>query len=223
PPVGALPASPAHGFATTFFGGGAVSTQISTAPPSSGDGAAAEAFLAGIARARGGLREGSEQPEAWGKAFGKWVRQQERDNPRAFRSLVHAIRVHGDDYLRALQERSREERARARKAHQARYQEAYLNYLQAREEAIRTEEPEAYARFEREEEALRRRFRTGVFKGSRLGQTILDNCARREERLNRFRAFFQQEGLPTVLSFWEWDRQLNPHPFERVPEDGKGA
>ena len=64
-----------------------------------------------------------------------------------------------------------------------------------------------------DEEQKRRKYRTGAFANSPLAERVLKTHDREEERLKRLCEFFQKEGLPTVLDFWEWDRQKNPERF----------
>lgn len=205
--------SPAKMFAAYFYAGWAGNPGRAAAPPSSADLAAAGSYvrmLLELASDPAGIPD-------WGRAFGVYARNAEKDNPKVVRSLVYALRSHGDAFYVAWQGKRRQivqkTRTEARKAHHERFQETYRVYLSACEQQIRSDSPEAFARFTEDEEEKRRKYRTGAFANSPLAERILKTHDREEERLERFCKFFQKEGLPTVLDFWEWDRQKNPERF----------
>jgi hypothetical protein len=206
--------SPARNFSANFYAGWAGNPGRSAAPPSANDLAAAAPFVQMLLE----LCPDPAQAGEWGREFGAYARKREQDNPKVIRSLVYALRTHGDAFYLAWREKRKHEIGKARsaalKAHEERYQEPYREYLRAREEEIRLDTPEAYSQFLDDEAEKRARYSTGIFTNSKLALRILETHDRDEERLQRFREFFQQASLPTVLDFWEWDRGMNPDRFD---------
>lgn len=201
-------------FAAHFYAGWAGNPGRSAAPPSANDLVAAGPFVQMLLE----QIPDPAQVAAWGRDFGAYAREQEQDNPKAVCSLVYALRTHGDAYYLTWKQKRRQKTAQfgaeARTAHRARHQESYRVYLRTRCEDIQREAPEAYALFVAEEEEKRNKFRTGILTNTGLAKRVLEAHDREEERLERFRVFFQKETLPQVLDFWEWDRRCNPDRFE---------
>ena len=201
-------------FAANFYAGWAGNPGIAIAFPSVNDLTAAEAYVQILLK----LSLESTQVMEWGRAFGIYARKAEQNNPKAVRSLVFALRGHGDAFYLSLQSQYRQSTQQAHrealKAHEARFQDAYRAYLLSREREIQTENPDSYALFADDEEAKRRKFQTGIFANSRIAERILKTQDTDEERSERFRQFFQREDLPEVLDFWAWDRLKNPECFK---------
>ena len=105
----------------------------------------------------------------------------------------------------------------ARKAHEQAHTEAYLRYLFA----FLTQEfaaslPEAFAVFTASET------RTYTFHQHRSAKSpmsaqIIEDFYTDAERVRRLLDFRKERPQCGVLDFWQWDRQLNPHPFAQIP------
>ena len=206
--------SPARAFAAHFYAGWAGNPGRPAASPSANDLAAAAPFVQTILA----LVPDPSQAGAWGREFGAYARKMEQDNPKVVRSLVYALRTHGDAFYVAWRQKRRQELAQAsaeaRKAHQAGHLAEYFAYLRARETQIQTEAPDAYTLFTKDEAEKRDKYSGGIFAKSGIAKRILETHDREEERLERFRTFFQNETLPEVCDFWEWDRRFNANRFE---------
>ena len=206
--------SPAYAFAACFYAGWAGNPGRSAARPSANDLAAASTFVQMLLD----VSPDATQMGHWGREFGAYAKKMEEDNPKVIRSLVYALRAHGDAFYVSWREKRKQQilqvRAEARKAHQERYLNHYNAYLRTREEEIREECPDAYALFIKDEEEQRNKYRTGIFANSKIAQRILETHDREGERLERFREFFQKETLPQALDFWEWDERSNAERFE---------
>lgn len=206
--------SPAYVFSGYFYAGWAGNPGRSATRPSANDLSAATPFVQMLLE----LTPEPTQMSEWGREFGAYARKMEQDNPKVIRSLVYALRAHGDAYYLAWREKRKqkiaETRVAARDAHRGRYQERYQDYLRTREEQIRDEASDAYTLFAQDEAEKRDKYRTGIFANSKLALRILETHDREEERLERFRTFFQKETLPEVLDFWEWDDRFNAERFK---------
>ena len=91
--------SPAKMFAAYFYAGWAGNPGRAAAPPSAADLAAAGPYVQM-------LLEFASDPAGipdWGRAFGVYARNAEKDNPKVVRSLVYALRSHGDAFYVAWQ------------------------------------------------------------------------------------------------------------------------
>lgn len=212
--------TPGAQFAAHFYAGWAGNPDTPLAPPSANDIRAAEPFVAR-------LLELIPDPAAvceWGRAFGRMVRDAERDNPRPLRALTVALRHHGDAFFLQFRERSRKAVRQTltarRQAHEALFQQAYRDYLRIQEADIRETHPAIYATFEAQEQEGRRKYDTGIFANSTtIRATMLASYDRDEDHLERFRAFFQRAETPCVYSFWEWDARVNPESLGRNAAD----
>ena len=210
------PDTPGAHFAAHFYAGWAGNPEPPIAPPSANDIRAAKSFVARLLQ----IIPDQESVRDWGRAFGRFVREAEKENPRPLRALTVAFRHHGDAFFLQFRERNRraaqQTLSATRQTHESRFQSAYQNYLRLQDERIRTTYPQVYTEFTAQEQAERRKYDTGIFANSKSIRTaILANFDREEDHLERFRAFFQREKPPCVLSFWEWDAQENPEPLRR--------
>ena len=158
------------------------------------------------------------QASAWGREFGAYAREMEQDNPKVVRSLVYALRTHGDAFYMGWRQKRRQEMAQAsaeaRKTHQAGHLREYLAYLRTREAQIQAEAPDAYMLFAKDEVEKRDTYSVGIFAKSGIAKRILETHDQEEKRLERFRTFFQNDSLPEVCDFWKWDRRLNTNRFQ---------
>ncbi|MBC7526463.1 MAG: hypothetical protein H7308_02840 [Chthonomonadaceae bacterium] len=200
-------------FASSFYAGWADNPGTALASPSRNDLISATPYIQFL------LECGMEEAQAseWGRRLGAFVREAEKNNPKVVRSLVYALRVHGDSFLTRARNEIGQKKQRGRetekRAHHTWYQKAYQDYLRRRETEIRNEEPVAYETFEADEATKRTKFECGILARSKIAERMREAHDREEERLARFGTFFQQESLPIVLDFWNWDTQENPKGF----------
>jgi hypothetical protein len=114
-------------------------------------------------------------------------------------------------------ERARAAGRKARQSHQEAHDGAYREYLASMLAEAQESRPEAFSAFS-ERDAERRKGLLRLARSSR-GKMVLEEFDREESRLLRFAEFFQGHPDCPVLSFWEWDRALNPHAFRQAGRD----
>jgi len=102
---------------------------------------------------------------------------------------------------------------KARQSHQKRLYRAYEQYLKETVGQASEAQPEATTTFLDQEIAQRSTYTSGPLAGRPLTLKALEAFDQEESRLERARLFWCKQGV-TVLSFWEWDRALNPKPFD---------
>ncbi len=150
----------------------------------------------------------------WGRAFGRFVREAERDNPQYLRSFSAALRYHGDAFYIQFRERNQKRSQQAadaeREGRETKFLPIYHEYLRRQETYFREIYLQEYTEFEAKEQEQRHKYNTGIFaKSGTIRTAMLAKFDREEERLERFRAFFQSKNGVRILSFKEWDTQEN--------------
>ena len=204
---------PPASFATHFYAGWAGNTGTALAPPSANDVVAAKPYVETLLECGMDAKEVSE----WGRRFGAYTCDAEKDNLKVVRSLVYALRTHGDVFFTRIQnqrkQQLRQAREMAKEAHKANYWEDYQKYLRKREAEIQAENAASYALFQADELARRSKFQSGILAKSRLADRMREVFDREEERQQRFLDFFHQAAMPLVLDFWDWDTQKNPEGY----------
>jgi hypothetical protein len=208
------PSSRAGVFAAHVYAGWAGNSGKPASVPSAADIRTSEAFLARLLEVSA---DETRIPE-WGREFGEFVRRTCQTSDRARvqtpRSVVVALRSHGDEFFLDFAKRRQSDRKtelrEARATHKARFGGAYTDYVRGREAELRTSEPERYAAFEAAE-AARRRSVMSLARAEPLRQKLLATFEGEAEHLERLREHFQPTGH--ILDFWAWDRELNPERF----------
>ena len=154
----------------------------------------------------------------WGRRFGRLMSQQHQNDPKAKPNLSFALVLYGDRLLRLMQAetaaRRKEALGMAREAHQAKFMPAYHAYLDEAEQMLQQACPSFYETFAQQRQKLRGLMTSGPFLASaeRLARFDSDESRRLE-----FAEFFHRHPYHPVLSFWEWDSQMNPHRFGGTP------
>jgi hypothetical protein len=156
-------------------------------------------------------------PAGWGTDLATLVRRSEYRPGRAPGSLAAAIATHGDNLLYLIQERrkkaERQGLVEVRRRHQAMHQSAYLAYLRACRDHLRSEQGDAYRLFEEMEHRRRKELQEGFVARVGLSERMLQAFDREEDQLTRFWLFFAKHAEHPVLDFWAWDEQHNPDSF----------
>lgn len=156
-------------------------------------------------------------PESWGEAFGGYAKGRESEGKR-IAALSLAVKAHGDDWLQSftvVDERVRAEKTRmARESHEKASLGAYRAYLASEQARMRESNHEAFQALEREvAEQVERIIRSPV-RSERAKAIALENLNSEAGRLEKFAEFMTERSL--VLSFWEWDRRMNPQGYMEV-------
>lgn len=206
-PVGHSKASDARAgesFARHYYAGYHATVGEPVVEPFPKDGDAASSFIA-----KTGLGLNEKSAAGQGRAFGKFVRGKHQGDPRAKPFLSTALVLYGEEFAQDLTKKTatvrQEAKKRAQEAHQDANWPGYLSYLGREEKALQESNSELYRLFledrERSFEAMRQfnvdpaRFQT------------------EQTRVTAFGEFFTQHPTYRVLSFWEWDEQVNPNHF----------
>lgn len=152
---------------------------------------------------------------AWGRRFGRFMREKHAADPHAKPNLSFALVLHGDGFLRMLQgedaTRTKDALERARAAHEATFSPRWQAYLRAAEADLQERHPALYDAFRQGRERVRRAMSGRVFVAS------AETLARFEgepARLAALAQFFHNHPQCPVLDFWQWDRERNPDRFE---------
>jgi len=104
----------------------------------------------------------------------------------------------------------------ARVAHEEAYKEPYLAYITHEAAEIERGNPDTFAAFQ-EHDAERRKDKLRLARG-KIGQKLLADFDREESRLIRLAEFFQHHVDCPILSFWDWDKRVNPEPLKPVAQ-----
>jgi len=144
------------------------------------------------------------QAAEWGRRFGAFARGRKPAKPW----LVWVLRMHGDEFVQQHRQAANQARrvsvADSHRVHEEHFAPAYLAHLREIEARCRAEQPALYAAF------VAHREETGAqLKLSEKSRALL---ASETSRLCTFADFACERGLK-VPTFWEWDRQGNPHPW----------
>lgn len=155
--------------------------------------------------------KGEVDPAVWGRAFGRFIREEFPAAARGGFSLAFSLRIRGDGfYLRhtaAMKaKRVKAERA-AMEAHEAAHRAEWIAYLKTESERVKEERAEDYARFEAHRADERRRMIESPF--AVFTEERLARYDGQERRILDFQKFFAGE----VLDFWKWDARMNPQHF----------
>jgi len=192
-------------FAASFYAGYHGNTQAPVSEPSIADSESAEKFVARLLH----FWPDSSQAAGWGHQFGALVSHCHRHRKQNFPALRPAIQQHGDDfYLRLQTARETEKRQVVKQAqsfHFERFQGEYLNYLRATLARHQAENSQLFqAVLAREVKELK------PLKNDEFGlNTKLTTKQYPTDRLELFQHLAMYEDGHDVLSFWQWDQELN--------------
>jgi hypothetical protein len=150
----------------------------------------------------------------WGRRFGRLTKEAHRTDPKAKPNLSFALVLFGDRFLQEIRTegsaRRTEAHGKARKAHQAAFAAAYLQFLRETENRLREAKPAVYETFVRQREKLRRVMTSGPILVSAERIAAFDA---EQSRLLAFVEFFHDNRQVHVPDFWEWERHHNPNAF----------
>ena len=168
----------------------------------------------------------SDVPE-WGRRLGSFMRVKHQGDARAKPNLSFALVLHGDEFLRTVQNersaRQQDAAGKAQEARQAALMPEYLTYLRLAEKTVQRTEPRLYAAFARKREHTRQAMTGGLFLAS------ADTLARfdaEESRLAAFAEFFRNDPRHPVpdLDQWAREREALAVPATSTPAaNGSGA
>jgi hypothetical protein len=104
---------------------------------------------------------------------------------------------------------------KSREGHQRRFQGNFHGYLRQRLAELDTAPTADFEAFLEEERRQRERLDSGPLAGASASLRVIERFESEEARFDRFRAFLKDrkdkdQRVEGVLTFWEWDEQLNP-------------
>ena len=147
----------------------------------------------------------------WGRQFGGLLRQKHQGEPKARPNLSLALVLHGDEFLRRVENehsaRSRKALEKSQAARHAVQQAGYLAYLQLAEKSAQRAAPGLYAAFTNERSRTRQAMTGGLFHATPETLAKFDH---EDSRLLAFAEFFHHHPQLPVLDFEQWDKQRNP-------------
>ncbi len=214
PPAASQVESPAALFAAAYYHCLAGTKALTTTRPSAQDLSQVAVLIERLA----GTGCGGSSPVGWGTDLATLVRRSDPRPQRAAGSLAAAIGAHGDNFLYLVQERRKKAERRdlveLRRMHQTKHQTAYLAYLRACRDHLRSDRYGVYRLFEESEHRQRKELQEGFVARVGLSDRMLQAFDREEDQLTRFWLFFAKHAEHPVLDFWAWDDQHNP---DRLP------
>lgn len=139
------------------------------------------------------------------------------DPPTAYRQAMAEAKA-------KRKQESQAQREKARQSHEEAHRAEYQAYLVKREGDIEKTHPEAYAAFIADEDR-RRAYTKKMFAKSKIAATrkMAEEFETEDHRRERFAEYFTKNHKDFVVSFWEWDRTLNPLPFSSLRAVGASS
>jgi len=201
-------------FATNFYAAWAGNEGESATPATLSDTADAERFVRELLQ----YYPHETKVDKMGRSFGRFVSDKEAGNAKMPRSLRLALTRHGDQFVVDFRQKIKLSRRKAvehaRNVHFTQYEEDYFAYLQAREEELRSFEPELYAPFEEDERSQRESLATSQFCHSdEFRKEMVDAFDKPLAHVRRFQEYFATPDHRILADFWTWDRTMNPNGF----------
>lgn len=146
----------------------------------------------------------------WKKGLGAYLYVAIRDSygpPAGYLEAMHRDKEQAEA-------KSEAQRQEAYRKHEQSYHGEYLSYLRTREVELQSEETNAYEAFI-EHEKRSRETAVALFGKSRIVEIRkkVEDFDTEEQHLARFGDYFNEQKGGLVLSFRQWDQQLNPNPF----------
>ena len=199
-------------FAASFYAGYHGNNAAPVSDPSPTDSDAAERFVNRLLE----VWSDPSQVENWGREFGGLVAHRHAARRQNFPALRPAIQQHGDDFYSRLRLAHETERGkvleRAQSAHYQRFELAYLDYIRAELARNEAENTKLFQSLVAEETEKLKVLSTNRF-GLNVKQISEQYMAGRLERFQQMLVFEEGHG---VLDFWQWDKALNPRPFNEA-------
>ncbi len=187
-------------FAKSYYAGYSGSGQKSVEPFPRDPGLASQ-FLAS-------LKLSDQQPEELGRSFGRFVRERHASDRNAKPFLSSAINIYGEPFAKVLQARAakklEDQKAKAMKAHEESFQKDYRDYLKQCALDLRNK-PALLEEFEDEQ-----RQQAAIMKKMGFDPKKFMSA---EGRVEAIAEHFRNHKQFKVLSFWDWDQELNPNGF----------
>ena len=199
-------------FATHFYAAWAGNDGVPASPATLSDIADAERFVRELLQ----HYPDKTKVDKMARSFGKFVREEEAENAKMPRSLRLALARHGDEFVVSFRSKIKMSRKKAaqrmQSLHFAQYEADYFAYLQAREEELRSSEPDLYAPFEEEERRQRGFLETSPFcLSDEYRKELIEGFDKPRAHLTRFQEFFTTPDHRILADFWTWDRTMNPN------------
>lgn len=180
-----------------------------TVAPTAKEATEAEEFLASAEKQIGSL-----DPAETGRKFGDYVRRNQDEKRGPIRNLGFALRAFGDAFVAKAEEDVRRERRMrieaAKKAHEAKFAEAYAAYEVSLLADYSEREPEKVKEFESATEARIARMKN---MSPRMMESLRERYEEPESRARMFADYLKESGKGQVLGFWDWDKARNPDTF----------
>ena len=198
-PEGNLPQASKLGtaFARSYYAA-YTGTEVANAQPYARDPELAAEFFTS-------LKLPDDQAETVGASFGRFVKDRHASDRSAKPFLSTAVKSFANDFRKVLTARSTrkvdQQRAAVRQQHEEKFKEAHYEYLKERANELE-KYPKLFEEFEQERSDQAAAMR-------KLG---LDprKYFTKEERISSVADYFKTHKQFKVLSFWEWDQQINP-------------
>lgn len=205
--------SPEEEFVEGFYEGWSGSSQGGLVPASPSEIPVAMRLIQGIERSVPGIT-----PRDAGARFGHYARANQKESKTSIASFTVQARSHGyafvDSLAKSVLSEKKAQWRSDRDSHELANQPEYLAFLDALEERIAQDNPEAYEEFMKHEEQERERIsQKSRFGGERIVARRLEYFETPEAKRERFVEFFSAREGFTVPEFWEWDSAHNPTPF----------
>ena len=203
-------------FVACFYAGYAQNEEDPIAEPSEKEIEIAQRYIQRLCE----LTNDKDSLSEMGREFGHFSYLKDQNKKGNFPpSFTLAQRTYGDEFYKTLRQKKKEEEERrqreAEEEHYERFFPEYREYVLQREQEIKKQCSEMYDQFEKERNENRERLQKKQFIPGY--KDALANFDTDETRLNDFETFMEdQETEERVLSFWEWDKEQNPHTLKGV-------
>lgn len=202
-------------FVEGFYQGWSRGESVGLVPASAGEVPAASRILTAVRNAVPDITARDA-----GIRFGKYAWQKEREGKKSICAFIIQARNHSFSFVDSLVQTIRKEKEAAYKkeadAHEARYREEYLNFVDELELRIANESPDLYEKFIAKEDAEREAITEKTrFGGEKMVARRLEFFHAPEARRERFVEFFSAQSENPIPSFWEWDSQYNANPLRQ--------
>ena len=189
-------------FAKYFYAGYAGSKEDPVTEPMNKEIIVAEKYVNQLLK----ICPDEQQVEKWGRQFGKMFKGRVNDTSKnIYISLLPALRSLGDRFYvqqkEKLTRKKEEQETIARKKHQKKYEDEYIEYLRLTEETFREDRREDYQGFLDFRDNQRKEVENTPFSST----VWLADFNMEKTRMTAFQEYFLEE----LLDFWGWDRAIN--------------
>jgi len=142
----------------------------------------------------------------WGYDFGSYTKSKLNENKNLFMNFGTAIRSFGETFYISFKNKiintTNSLGMINRESHEKEFYQHWLDYLLLKEETFKTSREEDYLKFITYRNDQRELLTNSPFT---LSTTLLEDYDATDARLLDFHTYFSND----VLSFWEWDSQVN--------------